>query len=107
MTLDWSVMMVHFPYFSDCLRNGRKNPFWPVPSGVKLEGVLTLGVFSPHLNPVSERKIFSLSLLLHEDALPKVDMDFSGVTKPEDKPRGGYRQMEKAWVLDDFIKQLN
>lgn len=34
-------------------------------------------------------------------------MPFFGGSKPENKPvHGGYRGMEKAWVLDDFIEWL-
>lgn len=35
-------------------------------------------------------------------------MDFFGGSAPEDKPaHAGYRQKEKAWVLDDFTEWLN
>lgn len=35
-------------------------------------------------------------------------MDFFGGSTPEDKPvHAGYRQKEKAWVLDDFTEWLN
>lgn len=83
------------------------NHFWPVTCGGRSAGGCAVSgkVFSS-LFPFFRMKIFS-SILGYccEDALRRVNMEFFGDSRSENKRTyGGYRLTDKAWVLGDFIE---
>lgn len=75
------------------------NHFWPVTCGGKSAGWCAVsGKIFSSLDPLFRVKLFFNLWLLCEHALHRGNMDFSGGSKPEDKPaHGGYRKVETAW----------
>ena len=98
VTFHWSAIIFPLLSFSEFFRNGCMNHFWPVTCGGKFF-LLPLSHFQ------NGNIFFHPSLLLHEDALHRFDVDFFEDSKSVNKQtQGGYRLTDKVWVLHDFIE---